>query len=207
MNDPVDNLTTLLAELTSGNDIRAEAAVQKLSALGGEAIPALKELLASPQADSRWWATWTLAEIRHLQVPPLLKEALHDPDVSVRQAAALALRVQPEASAIPDLIAIIDGTAQPGETDPTLAHLAAAALIALGEAAVPPLIRLLESGPQPARPIAARCLAGIGDKRAIPALFAALESSAEQGGSAVLEYWASAGLEKMGVGMSFLKPE
>jgi HEAT repeat protein len=200
-------LEFLLFELTSGDDRRAEAAVQKLSTLGEEAVQGLKALLASPQADVRWWATWALAEIRHPQVPPLLKEALHDPEVSVRQAAALALRMQPNPEALIDLIAILTGSLHSGDADPTLAHLAAAALIALGEPSVPDLIRLLESGPQPVRPVAARCLAAIGDRRAIPALFAALENNTGQEASAVLEYWASEGLEKMGVGMSFLKPE
>ncbi len=195
------DLQSLLAELTSGDDHRAETAVKKLSALGTEALPALKAMLASPVADARWWATWALAEIRDPQVPPLLKAALHDPQISVRQAAALALCQQPSPEAIPDLIAILRASS-PEDADPTLAHLAAAALIAVGEAAVPPLIQILESDPQPARILAARALARIGDKRAIPALFACLDSS-----SAVLEYWAAEGLERMGVGMTFLKPE
>ena len=48
---------------------------------------------------------------------------------------------------------------------------------------------------------AARALSEIGDTRAIPVLFKALEE-----GSVVLEYWASEGLEKMGVGMTFFEP-
>jgi len=49
---------------------------------------------------------------------------------------------------------------------------------------------------------AVRALAKIGDQRAIPALFEALDDN-----SALIEYWASEGLEKMGVGMVFYKPE
>ena len=45
-------------------------------------------------------------------------------------------------------------------------------------------------------------LAKIGDERAIPVLFEALDDS-----SALIEYWASEGLEKMGVGMVFYKPK
>ncbi len=197
----MDEPQSLLAEITSGDDRRAEAAVKKLSALGAEALPALKDLLASPDADARWWATWSLAEIRHPQVPPLLKAALHDAQLSVRQAAALALRQQPSPEAIPDLIDILN-SAGLEEHDPALAHLAVAALIAVGETAVLPLIQILESGSQAARILAARALAMIGDKRAIPALFASLDT-----GSAVLEHWAAEGLERMGVGMTFLKPE
>jgi len=47
-----------------------------------------------------------------------------------------------------------------------------------------------------------RALSKLGDQRAIPALFEALDDS-----SALIEYWASEGLEKMGVGMVFFKPE
>jgi HEAT repeat protein len=52
-----------------------------------------------------------------------------------------------------------------------------------------------------ARIQAARALALIGDTRAIPELFNALD-----GDSALLEYWAGEGLEKMGVGMVFFTP-
>jgi HEAT repeat protein len=202
----MDDLQALLAEIVSGDDRRAEAAVHGLSACGTVVLPALRLLLASPDPDARWWATWALSEIRDPQVPALLKEGLSDPELSVRQAAALALRQQPNPEAIPDLITMLESAPQSNgampERDPVLAHLAAAALIAAGDAAVPGLIRTLENGSQAARALAARCLAAIGDKRAIPALYAALDSD-----SAVVEYWAAEGLEKMGVGMTFLKPE
>ena len=41
----------------------------------------------------------------------------------------------------------------------------------------------------------------IGDTRAIPELYKMLDSD-----SALLEYWASDGLERMGVGMVFFAP-
>ena len=53
-------------------------------------------------------------------------------------------------------------------------------------------------GTQSARLEPAPALALIGDPSAIPALFAALDE-----GSALLEHWASQGLERMGVGMKF----
>jgi HEAT repeat protein len=59
----------------------------------------------------------------------------------------------------------------------------------------------MESGSHIARLEAARALASIGDTRAIPALFDALDDSA------LLEYWANEGLERMGVGMCFFSPE
>jgi HEAT repeat protein len=48
---------------------------------------------------------------------------------------------------------------------------------------------------------AVRALAYIGDKRSIPQLFQALDED-----SAMLEYWANEGLQKMGIGMMFYKP-
>jgi hypothetical protein len=45
-------------------------------------------------------------------------------------------------------------------------------------------------------------LAQIGDPRSIPALFTALDED-----SALMEYWASEGLEKMGVGIVFFEPD
>jgi len=51
------------------------------------------------------------------------------------------------------------------------------------------------------RPDPALVLALIGDPQTIPALFAALQED-----SALMEYWANEGLERMGVGMAFFKP-
>ena len=64
------------------------------------------------------------------------------------------------------------------------------------------LLDAMQHGEHLARLEAVRALAKIGDQRAIPALFEALDDS-----SALIEYWASEGLEKMGVGMVFYKPE
>jgi HEAT repeat protein len=191
----MDDYEHLLAELTSGEDGRAEAAVHSLSRFGSQVLPSLQELLASPDADLRWWVTWALAEIKDPLVPDLLAKELHDPALVVRQCAALALRQQPAAEAIPDLIFALQ------ENDPTLAHLAAASLVAVGEKAVPALLEILEKGPQQARLEAIRALALIGDERSLQALYSALDDE-----SALIEYWANEGLERMGVGMTFFKP-
>ena len=186
---------SLLEELTSGVDERAEAAVRALARFGPEILPALQELLHRPDPDLRWWATRALAEIDDPQVVSLLLGSLQDPDALVRQCAALALRQQPFLQAIPDLVQAL------GDADRFLAHLAADALITTGEAAVPALLEILSNGPQVARLEAVRALAGIGDPRAIPALFNALDED-----SALMEYWAGEGLERMGVGMTFFMP-
>lgn len=186
---------SLLEELTSGVDEKAEAAARALAHHGVEILPALQALLQLPDPDLRWWGTRALAEIDDPQVVSLLLKSLHDPDASVRQCAALALRQQPSLQAIPVLSQTL------GDEDRFLARLAGDALIATGEAAVPALLEVMRHGSHPERLEAARALAGIGDPRAIPALFDALEED-----SALLEYWAGEGLERMGVGMAFFMP-
>ncbi|RPI33513.1 MAG: hypothetical protein EHM70_05780 [Chloroflexota bacterium] len=184
-----------IAELTSGEDQRAEAAVSNLAALGDEALPALIQLLASAAEDDRWWATRTLAEISSPETPMLLLQAFGDEQVDVRKAAALALRQQPHPDSIPALVAALD------DEDRILARLAGSALAANGEQATQVLLDVLEKGSHAAQIEALRALASIGDKRSIPALLAAFEKD-----SSLMEYWANEGLERMGVGMSFLRP-
>ena len=48
-------LDNLLADLTSGDEARAEACVPDIIALGKEALDSIRALLDSPDADARWW--------------------------------------------------------------------------------------------------------------------------------------------------------
>jgi len=190
----------LISELCSGDDLRAEAAALEMAALPrprhSEVLAALQELLAKPQSDLRWWAVRALSEIDHPGVPGLLLQALGDSDAAVRQCAALGLRLRPNLQAIPALSAALS------DQDHLLASLAADALIAVGSPAVLPLLDVMQGSHQPARLKAARALATIGDTRAIPALYAALDED-----STLMEYWANEGLERMGVGMVYFVPE
>jgi len=185
----------LLVEFTSGNDERAERAAWRLAGLGEAALDILRPLLAAPEADARWWAVRALAEVPRESAVPLLIQALEDEDATVRQCAALSLSRQPDERAIPALIEAMSSK------DALLARLAANALASVGAAAVPALLEVLERGKQPVRLEAARALAHIGDNRSIPALFKALDED-----SALMDYWANEGLERMGVGMVFFKP-
>lgn len=188
-------LQELIGALASGDDDRAEAAVPALAGQGEEALSALGELLKSPQADLRWWAARALAEFSIPQALELRLSALSDDDSGVRACAALGLRERPDPRAIPALIQMLS------DPDRLCAAMAADALVAIGEEAVPALLEVMASGAQPARLEAVRALAEIGDHRAIPVLFTALDDE-----SIVVQHWASEGLERMGVGMNFYKP-
>ena len=155
----------------------------------------MHNFLKSTNPDFRWWAVRTLAEISHPDVPVYLVSALQDPDPSVQQCAALALRQNPRNEAIPVLISLLTST------DRLTARLAADALITTGEHAVLFLIDVLQNGDQAARIEAARALAMIGDTRSIPYFFKIINEN-----SMILDYWANEGLNRMGVGMIFVQP-
>lgn len=190
-----EDLQSLLKELNSGNDQRAESAVNALAGRGESVLPWLREALASGNPDQRWWAIAALAQIDHEQAREQLRNGLSDPDPSVRQCAAFGLRRQPHKDALPDLVDAL------GATDRLLARLAADALVALGEHALESLTMALRSEDPAVRIEAARALAQMEDPSAIPPLFAALEDP-----SPLVVHWAERGLEKLGVGMVFFKP-
>ncbi len=185
----------LLADLASGEETRSEAAARMLANLGESILPALEGLLASPDPDQRWWAIRTLAEMRQ---PPLeiLLHALRDNSPEVRAAAALALAGHADVSAVPELIRIL------GDADNTVATLGGRALVAIGNPAVPQLLAAIDVSTDRGRIQIMRSLAEIRDPRAIGAMLKATESD-----SAVMSYWASAGLETLGLNMVYLKPE
>ena len=81
----MSELDDLLVALTSGDESRAEAAVQALVDLGEEAIPALQELLKADDPDQRWWAVCVLSQSPHVRVAWLLP-LMNDPSAEVRQA-------------------------------------------------------------------------------------------------------------------------
>jgi len=193
-------LGDFLAELTRGDDERAEAAVEKIAALGencaDDPIDVLQELLSSPDSEIRWWGVRALASISDPRVASILIEALADECAAVRQCAALGLRLHPTPQAIAGLLDCLS------DEDHLVVELSGDALAEIGEQAVPALITVVEDGNPKARLEAVRSLARIGDARAIPVLFGVLEE-----GSALMEYWAAEGLERMGVGMVFYKPE
>jgi HEAT repeat protein len=187
-------LSTLLAELTSGDENRAEAAVPGLIALGADAIPTLLDLASSMDSDERWWAICTLAQspLARTEDPiPFLSDSAPE----VRAATALALYSHPDEAAIPALTRTLS------DDDSITAQLAGNALIAIGGPSVPGLLEALKEAKQSARIQAMRALAEIRDHRAIPTMMQVMDEE-----SVFLQHWAKEGLERLGLDMVYIKP-
>jgi HEAT repeat protein len=126
-----------------------------------------------------------------MELPPKewLVRALEDASEEVRQCATLALAHHPTEEAIPGLLRLV--------TDPetVTANLAATALVAIGAPAVPGLLNLLERSSHASGVEIIRALANIGDMQAM------------QQDSPAMHYWAEQGLERLGLGMVYIKPE
>lgn len=188
-------LDELLADLTSGDETRAENAVPGLVELGEEAFQSLRDLSDSKDVDHRWWALRTLAQSPQARTEWLLP-FLDDPSPEVRQAAALGLCSHPDETAIRPLIKALS------DADVMVSDLARNALIVIGKPAIPSLLEVPKDTPQRARINALRAVAEIGDYSAIPTLMAALEDD-----SIMMQHWAEEGLERLGLDMMYLKPE
>lgn len=184
----------LLAELTSGDDLRAENSIPAIMELGAAAIPELWDLTRANDVDSRWWAVRALAASPHTRTDDLIP-LLSDSAPEVRAAAALALCNHPHESAVGALIkSLADG-------DPLTAGLAANALTKIGSQSVPSLLEVMGKAPTSIRILALRALSEIRDHRAIPVMMKCLGE-----GSAILQYWAREGLDRLGLNMVYVKP-
>ena len=184
----------LLAELTSGDDTRAEKSIPAIVDLGMAAIPALLELTRAEEVDSRWWAVRALAASPHTRTENLIP-LLSDSASEVRAAAALALCNHPDESAIPALINTLS------DEDSLTAGLAGNALVKIGSPSVPSLLTVMSEAPTGIRIIVLRALSEIRDHRAIPVMMKSLSEE-----SAVLQYWAQEGLQRLGLDMVYGKP-
>lgn len=198
----MDTLQRLLEDLTSGDEARAERSVSALIEMGDEALPALKDLTHSSNADSRWWALRVLAQSPLFSTGELIPFLDH-PAPEVRQCAALGLAAKADEAATQPLVRALN------DSDAMVCNLAANALVAIGKPAVPSLIEAVKRRPEDvagaeshsARIHALRALAEIRDHRAIPALMQVIEED-----SAVLSHWAKEGLERLGLDMVYMKP-
>ena len=184
----------LLAELTSGDDTRAENSIAAILELGTAVIPALLDLTRAPEVDSRWWAIRALAASPHTQTVDLIP-LLSDSAPEVRAAAALALSSHSHESAVEALVKAF------ADEDSLTAGLAGNALVKIGSPSVPSLLNVMNDSPTGIRILALRTLCEICDHRAIPVMMKSLNED-----SAVLQYWAQQGLERLGLDMVYIKP-
>ncbi|MEP6895132.1 MAG: HEAT repeat domain-containing protein [Chloroflexota bacterium] len=191
----MNNLQSLLDELSSGDESRAESAVPALIEMGESAIPALMDLARSPDADSRWWAVRTLAQSPLLRTEWLVPFLSNDSAPEVRQCAALGLGTKADESAIQPLVEALS------DKDSMVGNLAMNALVKIGKPATPALIECVKNKTQSARILALRALAEICDHRAIPIMMQVMDED-----SVLLQHWAKAGLERLGLDMVYIKP-
>lgn len=189
------DLATLISDLTSGEDQRAEDAVPALADLGEPALHSLLHLLDNKDTDHRWWAVRSLAEFDSIAATQALCRSLSDPESSVRQCAALGLRQKPTPEAILPLSNALGGT------DRLFNRLVGDALAACGKLAIPALERCLNSSDPAIRGDAARALALMEVPESIPVLFSAAEDP-----STIVQYWIEEGFNRLGVGMVFFNP-
>ncbi|MCS6910591.1 MAG: HEAT repeat domain-containing protein [Anaerolineales bacterium] len=183
---------TTLADLFSGDDDRAQAALAQVTA---DDLPALVEALSSTKPATRSWAAAALGTLPSPEAVSALVAASADPDVEVRAAVLHALGRQRAPEAVTPLLFALS------DPSPYLARVAADSLIQIGAPAVPALCEALDREVESrVRVQLARALALIGDTRAIPALFRALEDE-----SHLVAHWAEEGLERMGVGQVYFR--
>lgn len=190
----MSSLLKLVGDLISGNESRAENAVPALIELGEEALPALRDLTHSSEADHRWWSLRVLAQSPHAQTEWLVP-FLSDPAREVRQCAALGLAIKPGESAVQPLVQALS------DEDSMVSSLAVNALVKIGSPAVPALMEVVKKAPQSARIHALRALAEIRDHRAIPVMMKVMEED-----SVLLQHWAKEGLDRLGLDMVYIKP-
>jgi phycocyanobilin lyase beta subunit len=102
--------------------------------------------------------------LSHLRMAIAQAGTPHDLITAVQRLAQLGT-----AAAIPDLIAVL------GYNNPTAAVIAMEGLVALGQGAVPQLIKLMDDYNYGARAYSVRALAAIGDPRALALLLTAAQ--------------------------------
>ena len=186
----------LLADLISGDDERAEKSILPLVELGQAAIQPLLDLTRSADSNIRWWAVRALAaspQSLTVDLIPLLNDSASD----VRAAAALAILNHPHEDAIQALTQTLY------DEDSLTAGLAGNALAKIGSSSTPNLLKVMGEARIHIRIIAMRALVEIKDHRAIPMMMKCLNDENE---SAVIQYWAQQGLEKLGLDMVYIKP-
>jgi HEAT repeat protein len=120
---------------------------------------------------------------------------LDDPAPEVRAAAVLALCNHPDEVAIPALIKSL------ADEDSMTAGLAVTALVKIGKPATESLMEAASGADLNVCILILRALSEICDHRAVPLFMKSLDKK-----SALLQYWAQVGLERLGLDMVYIKP-
>lgn len=188
------DLDQLIEDLKSDDEQRALRSIASLHLHNKRAIKALRDLQNSPEADHRWWATYGLSEFDDRESRAGLIEALYDPEITVRQCAALGLRLNPTTKAIDGLVTALQSS------NLLLSQLAGDALAAIGPKSIRALQPLTRSPNPHVRIQAVRALARMNHPDAIGPLFSCLQDP-----SSMVAHWVEEGLDRLGVGMSFFK--
>jgi len=189
----------LVETLLSSDDAQAEQTIAAIGLADAEAVvSALEQRLPGSTADERWWMARALAVIPTPQSVALLIRLMDDPDADVRACAAVALG---ELQAISGAEGANALAVHLSDENAHVAELCTVALWRIGTAAVPTLLRKLQEGNVLERIRSAKALVPIGSHEAIPALIAALDDE-----NAVVTHYAEEALERLGVGMVYVKP-
>ncbi len=155
----------LLGELGDSDTRVGLYAAQALGDLAGkDALPALRTALRDENSDVRWQAALALGQLRDTVSVPDLERALSDPELMVRKYAASALQMIGNEDAAQALVNAL------GSGDQATSHIVLGALEEIGETAVKPLVRALDSTEPQVRLESATALGYIASPRALPAL-------------------------------------
>lgn len=132
--------------------------------MGPGAMPLLLELLESPEPGARLQAVHTLSKVADPASTSVLSRAVNDPDDEVARRAIFALGQMGHPEALDTLINGI------GHPDAERQNTLSTALMSFGDAALPPLLELLQHSEAQRRAHAADILGQLGDPVAVPAL-------------------------------------
>jgi HEAT repeat protein len=186
-------MQALLAAIAAGDDMQAEAAVERLEAADEAGLIELARGGAEG-GDARWWAVRSLARIGTGRAVDVLADAMRDEDAGLRAAAALAAAHIHSRDAA-STVALAPQLAELLADDEGLVRQAAAnALAMVGDDAVEALAGVLKRGPEGARTRAAYALRKIGTMKAAGVLFPLLNDD-----NYLVRAYAYEGLDALGL--------
>jgi HEAT repeat protein len=175
--------------MSAADDEARETAAIALGAGGDTCLAVLDDMLASAEADHRFWAIRALWAIASPGATVRLVRTLADDDEMVRSGAVLALGELRAVAAVEALGALI-------RKDPSAAgRHASDALAKIGQPAAEVLIAALGDEPAWVRVRAAKALVPVESRQAIGPLIHALDDE-----SYIVRHYAEAALARMGVG-------